>query len=315
MGNGTGEIKNFKFELTDELIDQIIFCMEDQSNEYRIDINTGDLITVETAHEETIPIPEWKSSDGFLMMEKFISSLHNPVYKEELRNVLSFGRGVFKNFKNIVKAHEPLKKRWYNFKDGYMKDLVVEWYTTYREAWHFEKIGTDTLETENLILSDFTFSSDCSRWENDISRAEEEFIQEVFKENVLLGQFHYENLVVVRKDPEKKIICVCAEALDGKFAGVIWGLDWTPGDTRERFLQDEGSLLVVKVMYVEPLFRGLGLGKVLVEEFSKKAEEEEAAGKIFFEVPENLPFLSTMLEKQGYQPVSRTYTRKLSLLY
>ncbi len=310
MSATPADMENFEFELTAELIDEIIFCMEDQNTNYVINCKTGTIVPLAGGMPKDLEtgafmnLPGWSSSDGFIMMEKFISSLHNPLYREELRSVMSRGRGVFRNFKQIVKKYEPLKKRWYTFKDRYMKDLVVAWYGVSKEAWHFEKMGKVSLETDNLILSDFTFPDNCSSQGLQSIEAEEKLIEEVFGRTSLLGRYHLERIRQLRTDPKVRILSLCAEALDGVFAGVMWGVLWSPPG-------DGGDLLLVKVLYVAPAFRGLGLGKTLVAKFTAKAAAEEAVERVYFEVPEGLSFIRSMLEKEEYQPVTRIYSRRL----
>ncbi len=313
MGTTAEDREDFTFELTEELIDEIIFCMEDQNTEYVMNRATGEIFPRETASlsgkdmKQMIDLPEWRSSDGFIMMEKFISSLHNPLYKEELRNVMSVGKGVFRNFKSTVKKYEPLKKRWYNFKDRYMKDLVIEWYTVSREAWHFTRLGSESIETENLVLSDFTFSTDCEWSDREILDAEESLVQEAYGKDSLLGRYHLESIRRWRSDPETPLLSVCSRALDGTFAGIMWGVFWCPGE-------EESALLMVKMLYVVPSFRGLGLGKALVNTFTEEAGKH-VVRTILFEVPEKLYFMRNMLEKEEYQPATRIYTRDMFLPY
>lgn len=289
----------FEFSLTEELIDQIVFCMEDQGSEYRIDTGTGEIRPADKAEGDGFTdLPEWKSSDGYLMMEKFISTLHNPIYKEELRNVISIGRGVFRNFKKVVKSYDPLKKKWYNFKDRYMKDLVIEWYELNREAGYFERIGTETMDTEDIILSDFSFESGCLE-KYEILKEERESFYGIFPDDPILGRFYYEKMRDVREDSGKPVISVCAGTGDGTFAGIIWGWVWS---------SPEGSLLIIKEFFVETRYRGLGLGKVLIDNLSRKVQEE-GIDRIYFEVPGNFPYINLMLEKQGYRSVCSTYSR------
>ena len=73
-------------------------------------------------------------------------------------------------------------------------------------------------------------------------------------------------------------------------------------------------MLIVKVLYVDPAFRGLGLGKTLIDKLIRKAEET-VVGSVYFEVPENLSFIRSLLEKEGYQPSTRIYSRTLLLPY
>ena len=117
------------FQLTPEIIDLIIFGMENQSDEYYVDIKTGEVLSetmVEEIYEDAyidsniVSVPEWLPSDGFQLMESFVADLHNPVYKEVLRKILSAGKGAFRNFKNTVKEKESLTQQWYHHKENIM---------------------------------------------------------------------------------------------------------------------------------------------------------------------------------------------------
>ena len=291
----------FDFPLTEELIDQIIFCMEDQENDYRIDPKNGEILQEGKIEDRAAAeLPEWRSSDGYLMMERFISSLHNPVYKEELRQVMAVGRGVFKNFKKIVKSYDPLKKKWYNFKDRYMKDLVVEWYNINVEAGYFERMGTESLETENIILSDFTLEYNCVGKYKILEEEKRSFF-DIFPDDSLMGRYYFEKMRSIREEEDRHLVSVCANAGESIPAGLIWGWVWsTP----------EGTLLVVEEFFVRQQYRGLGLGKVLIQNLSKKAREE-AIDRIFFEVPGNFPHINLMLEKQEFTAAGSSYSLSL----
>ena len=75
------------FQLTPEIIDMIIFGMENQSDEYYVDIKTGGVLSETQAEEEyedeyidsfIMPVPDWLPTDGFQLMESFVAALHNP---------------------------------------------------------------------------------------------------------------------------------------------------------------------------------------------------------------------------------------------
>lgn len=293
----------FEFPLTEELVDQIIFCMEDQGTEYMIDPKNGEILSMEKKGDKTVvSLPEWRSSDGYLMMEKFISSLHNPIYKEELRQVMMVGKGVFKNFKKIVKSYDPLKKKWYNYKDRYMKNLVTEWYEVNIEAGYFEKMGTETMDTENIVLSDFDFKFNCIDAQEILDEERASFM-EIFPDDPVLGRYYFEKMKQMREDKNKQIISVCAAAGSNDTAGILWGWLWgMPGET----------LLIVEEFFVQPRYRGLGLGKVLIQGLMGKAREE-GIKRIFFEVPGNYPHINMMLEKQGFVPTGSSYSLSVEI--
>ena len=98
-----------EFDLTDELIKQITFAMENQTElflfdseekllvkkedlpeSYFIEEKGADSFTIESHIENRYYIlPEWNSILGFKMMEKFVSILHNPLARLELKQVLA----------------------------------------------------------------------------------------------------------------------------------------------------------------------------------------------------------------------------------
>ena len=88
-------------ELTPELIDQIIFGMENQISYYYLDLEQGKVEEESQLEEEQrtdesryILIPRWSSADGFQLMERFVDSLRNPVFRERLREALASRKGV-----------------------------------------------------------------------------------------------------------------------------------------------------------------------------------------------------------------------------
>lgn len=152
------------FELTRELADQIIFAMEDQENEYVLDLQELELVPIDEVGSEEddpdqegrfVPLPEWESVDGYNLMERFVDSLHNPGYRERLREILDSGRGVFRQFKNTVKERPEIAALWYRFKEREMRSLVIDWYGDVCELFGLDPVEPDFAETEDLVLSDF----------------------------------------------------------------------------------------------------------------------------------------------------------------
>ena len=52
-------------------------------------------------------LPEWDSAAGFKLREDFVSNLNSPLAHEALQEVLHSGRGVFRNFRNVIKDYLP----------------------------------------------------------------------------------------------------------------------------------------------------------------------------------------------------------------
>ena len=96
------------FRLTDILIDQILFYMENQGETALVSARDGKIVPVvddepELDDENYYSLPDWTSADGFELMENFTAGLHNPNAYKELRRCLANRRGVFRNFKDILK--------------------------------------------------------------------------------------------------------------------------------------------------------------------------------------------------------------------
>jgi len=289
------------FQLTPEIIDMIIFAMENQSEDYFVDLKTGAIISDEELSEEydvedidlsLISVPDWLPSDGFQLMESFVAVLHNPVYKELLRKILSAGKGSFRNFKNTVKEHESLTQQWYLHKDNIMRSRVIEWYNLNSEILKYKDVNENTDETENLVLSDFVFSINNPKWENIIREKSAESIRESFEDKKdLLGDYLIDRIEMFSDIPGNIPVFACAESLDGTLAGVIGGLLVRTGPSRR-------MVAVVNIIWIEKKFRGLGIARHLIDLFSKNALENKAE-KLIFELPGKGSVLVSTLESRG----------------
>jgi GNAT superfamily N-acetyltransferase len=289
------------FQLTPEIIDMIIFGMEYQSDKYCVDIKTGDVLPeteifgtsgTEDVDSSVISVPDWLPADGFQVMESFVAIIHNPSYKETLRKVLSAGKGAFRNFKNIVNEHKTLTQQWHLHKDKVMRAKVIEWYNLNTEILKYNDIEENTDETENLILSDFIFSVDCSKWNNLIDDKSEQSIRESLgDQEKILADY----LIVKNKSwlniPGNTHVFVCAETIDGEFAGSISGGIIEIGDTH-------GFIAVANAIWVEKKFRGMGIARQLIDDFSKNAVLLKVE-RIIFELPGRGSLLISALEARG----------------
>ncbi len=289
------------FQLTPEIIDMIIFGMENQSDEYYIDIKTGDVLSESQAEEEyddeyidsfTVPVPEWLPSDGFQLMESFVADLHNPVYKEALRKILSAGKGAFRNFKDTVKEHDSLTQQWYRHKGKVMSSRVIEWYNLNSEILKYKDINENTDDTDNLILSDFIFLADGSKWQSILKVKYPEAVHESFpaSDAFYADYFIGRNEYLINISGNLPLI-ICAETGNGEFAGFISGYM-----VKDGFSDDPFAL--VNAVWVEKIYRGLGLSKSLIDQFFVLAKKNNAE-KLVFELPEYKSFLGSALEERN----------------
>lgn len=121
-------------QLTDEILSEIIWGMENQETTYMLDVSRGILYSPETGDPETdpenlVPLPAWSSSNGYQLMVSFISSCPDEKLKARLSSELGSRRhGVFRRFRDILSENEQNLKSWYDFKDRRMKAYIRSWY-------------------------------------------------------------------------------------------------------------------------------------------------------------------------------------------
>jgi GNAT superfamily N-acetyltransferase len=289
-----------QFELTPELADRIIFAMEDQNEDFILDTETGDLLSVEEMEEleeeaegdpdRFVSLPDWTPAHGFRLMERFAEELRNPVYQEKLREALSGGRGVFRRFKDTVKEREELERRWHHFKEQAMQEVVSDWYNDLRETWGLERVAVETAEIEDLVLSDFTIrrvGEGDHGLLGEVRRAAEE-------QRRGPGNGARADAAPGRADPPgapgrtgapgasgapgtaaPPALAFVAEAPDGEIAGVAAGA--ADAVAAADAAPNEGAAagsLIIETLYVQPTFRGLGLGRLLLERIVEDAQKD-----------------------------------------
>ena len=133
-------------ELTDEILSEIIWGMENQETTYMLDVSDGTLYCPETGDSGSdpgnlVPLPSWSSSNGYQMMVAFINSCPDGRLKQKLSSELGSRRhGVFRRFRDILSENEEDLRSWYAFKDRRMKAYIRSWYRS--------RLGKDAGEEE-----------------------------------------------------------------------------------------------------------------------------------------------------------------------
>ncbi len=294
-------------ELTEEVVDQIIFGMENQQAEYLFDLQEGELIPCddpeiaaagEEAENRFVDLPEWRPVDGFHLMERFVAFNKNPIYRQELRDALNGGRGVFRRFKDVLKRYEPLERQWFAFKEREMRQVVKDWYATVTDSIALSRLGEEPEETEELVLSDFIIQSGTGRWKEKISeaavQAKNESVQDI---SLALRDYLLDTEAVGCKENEHKEI-LYAETPVGEFAGCIMGV-YVPSEY--------STVLDLRFIYVEPQFRGLGLSRLFIDRATELAAKN-GVSQIVIELLGKTLFLQKDLEERGFHEFGRRYS-------
>ena len=154
------------FELTPQMIDKIGFAMEDQKERFAVDVESGELVPVSSrgrARRRYVRLPRWGPAEGFHLMESFVTSLDNPAYREQLSRSLTMGKGVFRAFKDALKQNKEIEKLWFAYKERRLRGVIISWYNSNREARGLAKLPAEPEETEELVMSDFSFTWEVGR--------------------------------------------------------------------------------------------------------------------------------------------------------
>ena len=310
-----------KFELTEALIDEILFFMEDQEGNFMLDTVEGivaggldgpDFFDENLDDEDGeggeryISLPEWDSSDGFRLMERFAASFRNPMVREELSSALSQGRGVFRAFKNVLGRHPEVEKLWYSFKDKEMKREVIRWYNGLREEWGLEQIGIEPEETDDLVTEDFSFRP-LRRDDIFLVEALHRRCLEEFGESLLEAVPSEVNPMIETITTEAHVFScysgsssgIVAESSGGEFAGYVSGI-----------VND--SVLYIQNLEVKDEFRGLGVGEAMLARFLDSFDPNEVISA-FLDLPSWAEGFSRVLLRESFKPYTVRYWLNLRM--
>ncbi|MDR0690298.1 MAG: GNAT family N-acetyltransferase [Spirochaetaceae bacterium] len=296
-----------QFELSKALMDDILFSMEDQNQEFLVDTQEGVIVNREEIdgsdmerENRFISLPIWDSSDGYRLMERFAASFKNPVIREELTGALNRGKGVFRAFKNVLGAHPESERLWFTFKEREMRKTILKWYNAFREEWGLERIGVEPEETEDLVLEDFRFRGPGP---GDIASAEKlhhrclEDYQEYAKKTGLIDTLNsfFEEGTVSWLFPGA--LSLVAETGPGDFAAYISSIR-------------KGSSLYIAALEVDPEYRGLGLGEALLSHLVAMIDPQSISA-VLVDLPGNSEGFSRVLLREAFKPYVYRYSLHL----
>jgi len=286
-------------ELSREVIDQIIFGMENQDQCFlydsveRVIVGEAD-VPDDPEPDRYLELPEWNSSMGFHLMERFVASLRNPVFRDVLRGTLSSGRGVFRNFKNALKERPDIEKLWYHFKEQEMRKLVLEWFNEYRETMGLGRIAIDDEETTELVLSDFKVGRPETMSDEDVAvfiELDKAAFYEVHPDysDSLVDRI-YERLRRGKKPATEDVLV--ASLPDGGIAGFLW--------YEQESVDDATTVGWILQLTVVPEYRGLGIATALLER-CVEAAVRDGVDRLFIEVGGTHRDFVRVLEATGFE--------------
>jgi len=281
-----------QFKLTPELVDQIIFAMENQNETFLLD-TAALLIVPETGAvltSDLIPLPSWKPSDGYQLMDSFTGILKNPIYRERLRTILNTGRGVFRGFKNVIKERPDLEKAWFAHKDREMKRRVRLWYAELCDYWGVESLGEEPEEIEDLFLDDFSIT-DIPTESEELSRAGKAMLDEIYRTcSPSLKDLLVREGIWSSGAPD---FAAGAFSPDGSSCGFI----------TLRLEQHKNDLYaLLDCLYILPEFRGAGIASGLLDYISNFCFGKKVRS-LLVQLPPEAEILGENLSRRGFRKI------------
>jgi GNAT superfamily N-acetyltransferase len=293
-----------RFELSDALIDDILFTMESQYGDFLVDTKQGMVINTENPEEldeeidfyndksgRFIDLPEWDSADGFSLMEHFTAGVKNKAVQEALNRALKRGRGVFRSFKDALETYPEYEKRWFAWKEEEMRKAIRTWYEGLCEEWGVDGVTPpsdkrETNDTDELVAEDFTFrdagAADLEKALTLHNQCMEEHTESAGE--LAMGDLLFDRFSLDGEDPGA--VKIAALSVGGDFAGYIAA-------------SPAGRAMHIRELLVAPEYRGLGLGEALLNKLLERLRER---GKtpLSIDIPNNFVGFSSALVKAGF---------------
>lgn len=296
------------FTLTDVLVNQIQSALDNQEKKFLVDAQQNTLVEKSGGlagdEQNYYDLPEWDSADGFKLREDFVNNLNSPLAHEELQQVLHSGRGVFKNFRIVIRNYPEVEKKWHIYKNTKMLEYINGWYNGLREIWGLEKLDYVPESDESLVHDDFTFS------EYNPMLDEQEFLIQV---NAALKERN-ENL----SDELMQAVCELwleqfKNAGTRKHTGFVcrsFSNDFAGCITVSYVSDRQEKVMVLTGLFVPASFRGLGIGTELL---SMCLSELKKLGKTWLILPNTLipDFLEPLLLRTGFKKIDSGYAVNL----
>lgn len=299
------------FELSDTILERIIFAMEDQSRSHYIDLRTGDLVPKpgKTLREEALPEaplpewiappPQWSPADGFRLMEAFCGRINRMELKLALNRVLGRGKGVFKAFRQVLAEYPREDALFRDYKNATLRCQVELWMDDMREVLGLARLSVEPEDFQDLVDEEFCLEArpigeapfplaeffaqaleEALDWSPPFAAAlEKTGLDDFLRRHGQDGFLHYMN------EAEGKPIAMAAMAFVDTEAGPV-GL--------------------IRFLYVVPEFRGLGLELKLIDSLRRRCRDA-GLGACFLRSALLSPGLSASLDGWGLKTCGTQY--------
>lgn len=293
-----------KLVLTGELLDQILFAMENQEQPSVFDLQAPGVVPIAGLKvnpedsDRYLPLPAWSGQDGFALMARFTDQLRHPLVTETLRRILDSGQGIFKRFKATIKEYPLIYRQWLEFKRRHLETKVEAWLEEWEEYWDLTSRAVLEDEPAPPVEEDFEIVENSDLEVTHLARFDRQAFADLLpgEAGEALRQWYRRHGAEVR--PEDKVLWALGP--DGP-VGVVWARTWSR-------LQPVTTEILL--WYVTADFRGMGIGSALLARLT--ARLGGGAGRLVLELPAQSPVSPRGLEAEGLAPLASVYFRNLA---
>jgi len=260
-----------RFELDELLIDDIIFFMENQDGDFLIDTQEGHVVNLNNYEDEYDEEPDFED-------EKFIN-LPEWSSADGYRLMERFAAGLKKPV-----LREELS-RALNRNHGVFRAFrdVLALYPETEKQWYAFK----NKEMKNEVID--WYNSLREEWGLEPIGSEPEDNTDLVHEDFVIKEQRTEN-------SDKSGVCITAETASGELAGTVSA-------------EIIDSKLQVKILEVKSEYRGMGIGKTLLEKILEKADKENL--EVIIDLPSESDFFSRTLHLERFEPCMQRFLRKI----
>ena len=301
------------FELQDEVVRRIAFAMENQDSRYLVDMETGALVVAEDvapgerhpSHGPVDPaaryqaLPEWRSTDGFQLMEHFLTGLHNPVVRTRLSEILHSGKGVFRRFKDCLREYPEVERRYRVSKYRYMRDAIARWYNEIRDLAGLDAIelGADE-ELDDLVMTNIDIHEVRRVPQTVISELDRQAFYEATKgtpEEIVRYLYRRRRSRLPDPGDAHSVVFGAYTAVED-LCGFLWA-------TKDR-TETAKTIYLLHQVYVLPEHRGLGIGTSLLQHAIRAFRTDQTAG-VVARFPGSGEVIDALLNRTGFSLIQR----------
>ena len=290
---------NEKVILSPELLEQIIFGMENQAEIFCLDVEKLAVIPKNQREEEDpeelryLSLPRWTPANGYNIMERFVLSLNNPLYRNRLRAILHSGKGVFRNFKDLLKEKPEIEKLWFHYKTKELRNYIQEWLDSFENYRNMMTLGEAKENLEELLLSDFLFIENPEHHREEVKRIDRMVLDDMINQlppEIRAAEAVYLPLVeasdfIVAESPEKEM------------AGFI-------------IFRTSGTSAVITNLYTLPEYRGLRVAEELYIQ-TESLLLSKGFNRVYVEGIQAHSVLNHFFTEKQFEPQLITYSRKI----